>query len=196
MNERMYKYEYLTEQARLMLDVKKGYRDNTLFPPLPELTGDKTAPLNVVMTEIINCGKYEICDFLIIHYMNYLSRADYRLLTEIVAQTKANGYPDLSPEKRSQLHRIISKLTGKCNYCVWLCSTPDDIYEQYLTGYIPKADKIAPGYAASCPDYDKKISMTKSSYEAEYISEISIPNHAVPLCDLGREGMLLAFEKK
>ena len=39
-----------------------------------------------------------------------------------------------------------------------------DIYLQYLTGYIPHADKLDPGFADSCPDYRVKISLTKDEY--------------------------------
>ena len=64
------KYEYLTEKARAILDNKRGYRDNTLFPKIEELDTDIRNPLDVVSTEILYCEKYEICDFFINHYDN------------------------------------------------------------------------------------------------------------------------------
>ena len=188
-----FKQEYLTENTARITTSKKCYRDNTLFPNRPELSGSKTDPYHVVLTEIINCGKYEICDFLIIQYSDYLSRADYRLLTRIVGETKQMGYPSPDVQLKLQLSRIIQKLIGDCNYCLWLCATPEDIYDYYLTTYIPKADKLEPGYAASCPDYDKKISLNREAYITKYVSEISLPEEIVPLCDLGREGALIAF---
>ena len=195
MNDRIFKYEYLTEEARKILDTGEGYRDDTLFPARPELSRSKTNPVDVAITEIINCGKYEICDFLIIHYQSLLSRADYRLLTEIVESTKTYGYPETQPGKVLQLRRIIHKLTASCNFCLWLCSSPEDIYLQYLTGYIPRADKLDPGFADSCPDYRVKISLTKDEYIKAYVSKIPLPKDTVPLCDLGKDGILLAFEK-
>ncbi len=196
MNEMIFKYEYLTTEARKILDEHKGYRDDTLFPIRDDVAGEKTDPINVVVTEIINCGKYEICDFFINHYQDILSRADYRLLTGIVSQSKLSMYPALTGRQKEQLIGIIRKIIGDSNYCVWLCSSMDDIYEQYLIGYIPKADGIEPGYAKTCPDYQKKVSLPKEEYFAEYISEIDIPNNPVLLCDLGKDGILIAFDGK
>lgn len=190
-----YNPNYLTESTALMVSTRCGYRDNTLFPNHAELSGRKTDPYHVVLTEIINCGKYEICDFIIIHYSAYLTRSDYRLLTSIVNDCKSAGYPTDSSQVRAQLSRIIQKLIGDCNYCLWLCATPVDIYDCYLTSYIPKADRLCPGYAASCPDYDVKKSLSPEEYISFYVSKIQLPENIVPLCDLGREGALIAFCK-
>ena len=193
MNKTGFKFEYLTDKAREILSCGKGYRDDTLFPKRNDLSGSRTDPYNVILTEIVNCGKYEICDFLIIHYQELLSHSDYRLLTNIVSQTKAAGYPSVNSNGILQLRRIIQKIIADRNYCVWLCSSPNDIYTQYLTGYIPKADRLDPGYASTCPDFEKKISLSRDDYIKSYVSEVPIPEDAIPVCDLGMDGILLVF---
>ncbi|WP_026490595.1 hypothetical protein [Butyrivibrio sp. XPD2002] len=188
-------YKYLTEKARKILETGKGYRDNTLFPSINALTTSKYDPTSVVSTEIMYCGKYEICDFLINHYSALLSRSDYRLLTNLVYEIKTTGFPIIDLEKSEQLKRVVKKLTPDLNHCLWLCSSPDDIYNHYVKDYIPKADKIQPGYAASCPDFDIKASMTLEEYKTEYVSEVIIPSENVLLCDMGTAGALIAFCK-
>ncbi|WP_029321217.1 hypothetical protein [Butyrivibrio sp. AE3004] len=190
-----YKFEYLTEKAKTILNVKKGYRDDTLFPEISTLNTDKHNPIDVVTTEIMYCGKYEVCDFLINHYSDFLSISDYRLLTNLVYEIKTTGFPIIDHLKSEQLRRVVNKLTIDCNYCLWLCATPDDIYYHYVKEYIPKADKIQPGYADSCPDFKVKASLSLDKYKNRYVEEIDIPEKNVLLCDMGIEGVLIAFNR-
>ncbi len=187
------KYEYLTDKARAILDNRCGYRDNTLFPKIDELSTSKINPIDVVSTEILYCGKYEICDFLINHYAEMFSRSDYRLLLNLVRQIKTTGFPIIDIDKKEQLSRVTYKLVGDMNYCVWLCASPEDIYSFYIKDYIPKADKIKPGYADECPNFKEKSEMAFEDYREKYITDVSIPNEAIILCDLGISGSLIAF---
>ena len=189
------KYEYLTDKARAILDKSCGYRDNTLFPLIDELSTSKINPLDVVSTEILYCGKYEICDFLINHYSEVLSRSDYRLLLNLVRQIKTTGFPIIDIDKKEQLSRVTYKLVGDLDYCIWLCASPEDIYNFYIKDYIPKADKIQPGYADKCPDFYIKSELSLDDYKEKYIETVSIPKEAVVLCDLGVSGSLIAFNK-
>ncbi len=189
-------YKYLTEKARTILESGRGYRDNTLFPSISVLTTSKYEPTSVVSTEIMYCGKYEICDFFINHYSSLLSRSDYRLLTNLVYEIKTTGFPIIDLDKSKQLKRVVKKLTIDYDYCLWLCSSPDDIYNHYVKDYIPKADKIQPGYAASCPDFDIKASLSLEEYRKRYVEEIIIPSENVLLCDMGTAGILIAFKKE
>ena len=189
------KYEYLTDKARAILDNRCGYRDNTLFPQIDELSTSRTNPLDVVTTEILYCGKYEICDFLINHYSEMLSRSDYRLLLNLVRQIKTTGFPIIDIDKKEQLSRVTNKLVGDMNYCLWLCAEPEDIYNYYIKEYIPKADKIQPGYADKCPDYKVKSELPFNDYKEKFVETIAIPKEAVVLCDLGISGSLIAFNK-
>ncbi|WP_155831437.1 hypothetical protein [Butyrivibrio sp. LC3010] len=193
MMERPYKYEYLTKNAKMIIDSGTGYRDDTLFPRITALTTDKHNPIDVVTTEIMYCGKYEVCDFLINHYSALLSRSDYRLLASLVNEIKTTGFPIMDIDKHDQLKRVASKLTTNCNYCLWLCSSPDDIYNHYLKTYIPKADSLQKGYASTCPDYDIKSSLSLEEYKSRYVSTINIPAENIVLCDMGIEGILVAF---
>ncbi len=195
MNNRDFKYEYLTEKAKTILNTGKGYRDNTLFPEISALTTDKHNPIDVVVTEIMYCGKYEVCDFLINHYSDRLSRSDYRLLANLVYEIKTTGFPIIDYLKNEQLRRVVNKLTIDCNCCFWLCASPDDIYNHYVKEYIPKADKIQPGYADSCPDYKIKAALSIDEYKSRYVDEINIPAQNVLLCDMGIEGILIAFNQ-
>ena len=188
------KYEYLTDKARAILDNRCGYRDNTLFPKIAELSTSSTNPLDVVSTEILYCGKYEICDFLINHYSEVLSRSDYRLLLNLVRQIKTTGFPIIDIDKKEQISRITNKLVGSLDHCVWLCALPEDIYDFYIKDYIPRADKIQPGYAEKCPDFFTKAELSLDDYTEKYIEKISIPENAVILCDLGISGSLIAFD--
>ncbi|WP_408071244.1 hypothetical protein [Butyrivibrio sp. JL13D10] len=193
MSESSLEYKYLTKNTITILESKKGYRDNTLFPEISSLNTDKHNPIDVVTCEIMYCGKYEVCDFLINHYQNYLSRSDYRLLTSLVYEIKTTGFPIIDSQKSEQLRRIISKLTAGFNYCLWLCSSPTDIYIHYVKDYIPKADKIQPGYAASCPEFDIKSELSLEEYKSRYVEEIDIPAENLVLCDMGIEGALIVF---
>ena len=189
------KYEYLTDKAKAILDNRIGYRDKTLFPRINELDMNMRDPLDVMTTEILYCGKYEACDFIINHYVDILSRGDYRLLTNLVYQIKTTGFPIIDPLKKEQLRRVINKLTGDCNYCLWLCESPKDIYDFYIKDYIPRADKIEPGYAAKCPEFDIKASLSEEEYIERYVEETRLPGENVILCDMGVSGSLIAFRK-
>lgn len=189
------KYEYLTEKAKAILDKKCGYRDDTLFPKINELSTNKTNPLDVVSTEILYCGKYEICDFFINHYSDILSRNDYRLLINLVSQIKTTGFPIIDIDKKEQIRRVTYKLVGDLDYCIWLCASPEDIFNYYIKEYIPKADKIEPGYADKCPDFNNKSKMAFDEYKDKYVSAITIPDNYVILCDLGISGSLIAFSQ-
>lgn len=193
MNDKNLRYTYITTSAQEIMKNGKGYRDDTLFPEISALKTDKHDPIDVVCCEILYCGKYELCDFLINHYSNLLSRSDYRLLTNLVHEIKTTGFPIIDLSKDEQLRRIVSKLTNGFNYCVWLCSSPSDIYEHYVLDYIPRADKFQPGYAASCPDYNIKASLSLEEYKNRYVTEIDVPADNILLCDMGIEGILIAF---
>ncbi|MBE5842976.1 MAG: hypothetical protein E7302_02195 [Butyrivibrio sp.] len=189
-----FKKEYLTSHALAILNNREGFRDDTLFPRLPELQTDKNNPFDVVTTEILSCGKYEICSFIQMHYLDYLSKRDYRFLDEVIAVIKTIGYPIIDYEKKEQLLRIISKLIDKSNYCVWLCSSAEDIYNYYIKDYIPRADKISEGYAASCPDFEIKSACSLDEYANKYVSKIQLPDEFTFLCDLGEAGALMCFD--
>ncbi len=189
-----FKKEYLTSQALTILNSHEGFRDDTLFPRLPELSTDKTNPFDVLTTEILSCGKYEICSFIQMHYLDYLSKRDYRFLDEVIAVIKTIGYPIIDYEKKEQLLRIISKLIDKNDYCVWLCSSPKDIYNYYIKDYIPRADKISEGYAASCPEFSLKAACSLEEYAEKYVTKIQVPEEFIFLCDLGEAGALVSFK--
>ena len=186
--------ERLSAEARVLFNNGRGYRDDTLFPPIPELITDKREPGDVVLTEVIACGKLEVCDTLLLHYEALLSRGDYRLLTTIVRKTREAGRISLGADGAAQLRGIVRRLTGECDSCLWLCAEPRHIYDCYIMGYIPKADEAQPGYAASCPDYEIKRTLGIDEYTARYVREVKLPEHITLLCDLGEAGMLVAME--
>ena len=196
MGDISFKKEYLTTQALTILQNHKGFRDDTLFPRLPELPTDKNNPFDVITTEILSCGKYEICSFIQMHYLEYLSKRDYRFLDEIIAVIKTVGYPIIDYEKKEQLMRIVQKLIGHNDHCVWLCASAADIYNYYIKDYIPRADKLSEGYAASCPDFYEKEKCTAAEYADRYVSEIIIPEDFIFLCDLGAAGALICFNNQ
>ncbi len=101
-------------------------------------------------------------------------------------------------DKKEQLERIASNVIGDCDYCVWLCASPEDIFSYYVKEYIPKAERIQPGYADECPDYRVKESMSLEEYSEKYVSRIVIPDNSDIrfLCDLGRAGSLVAYKRE
>lgn len=190
----MPKPQYYTPDATAILKNQKGYRDDTLFPPQPvPLPTDKHDPCDVVCTEILGCGKYEICDHLLLHEADRLSRFDVRLLVEITRRIKTELEPAVSPDERAQLRGIIRRLVGGRDYCVWLCAYPEQIYDYYLKEYIPKADRNQPGYAALCPAYDHKAALSREDYISQYVTAYQVPGDSVILCDLGIQGILVAM---
>ena len=189
-----YHVQYLTKEAAAIFDQRIGYRDDSLFPHTLRLTTDKHDPSAVVFTEVAGCGKLEICDFILLHYTSMLSHSDYRLLMDIIRQTRQTGYPTLSPDEGAQLCGITRRLAGENNYCVWLCSAPEHIYNYYLKDYIPRADRYQPGFAESCPEYEIKASMNSEEYISKYVHEYILSDNAVPLCDLGIQGVLVAMK--
>ena len=196
MDNTIFRTELLTNKALSLYKNRIGYRDDTLFSEMIQLPTDRHDPLDVVMTEIVNCGKYEICDFMILHYGKILSRHDYRLLERIVYDTKQNGFPALNADEREHLVRIIDKLVGSCNYCVWLCANPMDIYNYYIKEYIPKAIKSDPEMASHFPDYTEKSSLLPTDYISQYVTAVEIPDNMVFLCDIGNQGSLVAYSSR
>ncbi len=196
MDNTIFRTELLTNKALSLYKNRIGYRDDTLFSEIIQLPTDRHDPLDVVMTEIINCGKYEICDFLILHYAKILSRHDYRLLESIVYDIKQNGFPTLKAEERQHLVRIIDKLLGSCDYCVWLCADPMDIYNYYIKEYIPKAIRTNPDMLSQFPDYAQKSSMPDADYIDQYVTSVELPDNMMFLCDLGDQGALVAYSSR
>ncbi|SDB55797.1 hypothetical protein [Butyrivibrio sp. INlla16] len=187
--------DYLTWDAREIIENKIGYRDDTLFPANGTLSTNKRNPMDVAITEILSCGKYEICDFIIIHYADMLSRRDYRFLLLLIDEIKYSGYPILDSQMHVQLRRIIEKLIQGFDYCIWLCAEPDIIYDYYLKDYIPKAEKSDPGFMDSCPEYSIKAELSKREYIERYVTSYNIPKDYLILCDLGKEGILICWKE-
>ncbi|MCR5656849.1 MAG: hypothetical protein K6G06_05235 [Butyrivibrio sp.] len=177
------------------MENKMGYRDDTLFLDIEGLSTSKTDPFDVVMTEILYCGKYEICIFILLYYSDVLSLRDYRLLNELIKIIKTIGFPVMDYDKKEQLKRIIAKLISGCDRCVWLCAAPGDIYDYYINGYIPKAEKVSSGFTDTCPDYEKKRMLSKEEYAEKYVTSVNLPENMVFLCDLGEAGALLAYKE-
>ena len=172
-----------------------GFRDDTLFSDIEGLSTSKSDPFDVVMTEILYCGKYEICNFIQLCYGAALSLRDFRLLNELIRIIKTIGFPVMDYEKKEQLKRIIAKLISGCDRCVWLCAAPEDIYDFYIKGYIPRAEEASPGFTDTCPDYEKKSTLSKEEYAKRFVTSVNLPEDIVFLCDLGEAGALIAYKE-
>ena len=139
-----------------------GYRDETLF-------GDGiTDPCEVVFYEERKwLGK--IVEYISPNYSNCFSEDEQSSLDEI------DESDEISEIDKEYFVEIIEKVIGDRDFCVWLCKSPDDIYDSYV------------GVRSKSPD-------RKEYMETADIRAYRIPDDAMILSDLGMEGRLYVWK--
>ena len=147
----------------------KGYRIETLF-------GDGiTDPAQVAFFEVQNLDNTDIPEYLINHPGN-LEEAEISFLKEIINR-------ELDEIDKYYFVEIIEKYCNGRNFCKWLCDSPKDVYDSYI-GIMSGNEKIS---------YENAINSGMVS-ENEF-TEYEIPNNAIILSDLGREGKLFCWKE-
>ena len=158
-----------SKQLNMILSNKYGYRDNGAFGE------GYTETLDVCMHEIFELGNLDILDFLYNNYSELFNKEEISLLES----TKDESYfwefygETLDAEHRQiqMVSQILSKVIQDKNFCIWLCSSKDDVYDCYIEPF--------------------------NSYPKEkmddYIEKYEIPDDVVVLSDLEKEGCLVCF---
>lgn len=163
-----------------------GYRDETLF-------GDGiTDPCEVVFYETDTLGNSDIVEYILSNHSDCLSEDERKWLGKIVEYISPNYSNCFSEDEQSSLDEIdesdeiseidkeyfveiIEKVIGDRDFCVWLCKSPDDIYDSYV------------GVRSKSPD-------RKEYMETADIRAYRIPDDAMILSDLGMEGRLYVWK--
>ena len=140
-----------------------GYRDNGLF-------GDGWHfPMLVAYYETQELGNTDIPEHILNHFSEALSEKERLFLQDIV-----DGNVD--EIDKIAFGRIIDKIRGEKDTCLWLCRTPEDVYNSYVASM--------QGNDISYEEYRQNI----TAYE--------IPNDSVVLADNGSEGVLYCFKQE
>ena len=162
-----------------------GYRDETLF-------GDGiTDPCEVVFYETDTLGNSDIVEYILSKHSDCLSENERKWLGKIVKYILSNrsyyfssgeqSSPDeIDDDEIGEIDKeyfveIIKKVIGDRDFCVWLCKSPDDIYDSYV------------GVRSKSPD-------RKEYMETADIRAYRIPDDAMILSDLGMEGRLYVWK--
>lgn len=162
-----------------------GYRDETLF-------GDGiTDPCEVVFYETDTLGNSDIVEYILSKHSDCLSENERKWLGKIVKYIFSNrsyyfssgeqSSPDeIDDDEIGEIDKeyfveIIKKVIGDRDFCVWLCKSPDDIYDSYV------------GVRSKSPD-------RKEYMETADIRAYRIPDDAMILSDLGMEGRLYVWK--
>lgn len=126
-----------------------------------------TDPLEVAFYEARDLGNPDIPDMLLKKCMT---------LTEVEREFLETFHEQDEPDKWF-FQDIVRKLIGERNFCKWLCATREDIYYSYIE-----------------PLEGKNLSLDLF-LETEEIAEYDIPEDAIVLADLGREGSLFVWKE-
>ena len=136
----------------------KGYRNEDLF-------GDGyTDPIEVAIYETDELANNDIVNYMLENSNLTEKHADY--LQQIADE-------EIDEIDTDYLGEIIRSYIGDRNYCKWLCNTPEDVREMYMTLEGCDEDHL--------PDGE--------------ITEYDIPDDAIKLSDLGREGSLYVWKQ-
>lgn len=130
-----------------------------------DLFGDGvTDPVAVAIYETFVLGNMEIPLMLLANFKN-LTEED-RVFLETCNES----------DNTDMLARIVRTYIGERDYCKWLCASPEDIWHCYVE-----------------PLENNRL-LLPEFLESGRVSEYSIPDDAVVLADLGREGTLYCWE--
>lgn len=160
-----------------------GYRDEALFGE------GVTDPSEVVFYETDSLGNSDIVEYILSNHSDCLSEDERKWLGKIVKYILSNrsnyfSEGDESDEidddeigeiDKEYFVEIIKKVIGDRDFCVWLCKSPDDIYDSYV------------GVRSKSPD-------RKEYMETADIQAYRIPDDAMILSDLGMEGRLYVWK--
>ena len=160
-----------------------GYRDEALFGE------GVTDPSEVVFYETDSLGNSDIVEYILSNHSDCLSEDERKWLGKIVKYILSNrsnyfSEGDESDEidddeigeiDKEYFVEIIKKVIGDRDFCVWLCKSPDDIYDSYV------------GVRSKSPD-------RKEYMETADIRAYRIPDDAMILSDLGMEGRLYVWK--
>lgn len=160
-----------------------GYRDEALFGE------GVTDPSEVVFYETDTLGNSDIVEYILSKHSDCLSENERKWLGKIVKYILSNrsnyfSEGDESDEidddeigeiDKEYFVEIIKKVIGDRDFCVWLCKSPDDIYDSYV------------GVRSKSPD-------RKEYMETADIRAYRIPDDAMILSDLGMEGRLYVWK--
>ena len=160
-----------------------GYRDEALFGE------GVTDPSEVVFYETDSLGNSDIVEYILSNHSDCLSEDERKWLRKIVKYILSNrsnyfSEGDESDEidddeigeiDKEYFVEIIKKVIGDRDFCVWLCKSPDDIYDSYV------------GVRSKSPD-------RKEYMETADIRAYRIPDDAMILSDLGMEGRLYVWK--
>ena len=134
---------------------KVGYRDDS-FSGCGE-----TDPAEVSYFETAEMGNVDIPEYLLAHYK--LTDEEKEFLEDIV-----EGEPD--EIDKEFFCDIIRAVVGGRERCLWLCDSPEDVYDSYFS-----------------------YRMTREEYFKDGPVSWRIPKDAIILSDLGVEGKLYAY---
>ncbi len=128
-----------------------------------------TDPLEVAFYETRDLGNSDIPDMLLKKGIT---------LTDEEREYLETFHEQDEPDKEF-FQDIVSKFIGNRNFCKWLCATPADIYYSYVKPLNLKGRELS----------------LELFLETEDITEYDIPEDAVVLADLGREGSLFVWKE-
>lgn len=139
-----------------------GYRDEALFGE------GVTDPSEVVFYETDSLGNSDIIEYILSNHSDCLSEDEQEWLRKVISYS-------LDEIDKEYFVEIIEKVIGDRDFCVWLCKSPDDIYDSYV------------GVRSKSPD-------RKEYMETADIRAYRIPDDAMILSDLGMEGRLYVWK--
>ena len=142
-------------------DGNRGFRDDDLF-------GDgERNPVEVCCYEMYCLGNDDIPFYLISHYGEQFDDEEKEYLKGI-----ANG--DVVEVDKWYLDDILKKVIGERDFCIWLCSKPEDVFQIYGDGFFDSWEEYL---------------------ECSNLISYRIPDDAVILSDLGIDGKLYAWKQ-
>lgn len=162
----------LSPQAQQMIKSRVGYRDDYLF-------GDGYHDTyEVAMYETAELGNLDILDCILTHYSTLLPEATYTLLSDSLPGCTDSfellEKIDDEDEFEDLIDSALRAVIGNRTFCIWLCSEPSDIVDSYLAPY-------SDGRAAI--------------YDLDNVDSYDIPEDAIILSDLGRDGCLWCWKE-
>ena len=128
-----------------------------------------TDPLEVTFFETQNLGNTDIPEQLL--RMNILNSDESRFMKQII-----DG--ELDEIDKWYFQEIIQKVIGNRNTCRWLCKKPEDVFEQYI--------------APMNNDLQYEDWLNSDTHD---LAEYYIPDNALVLSDLGKEGTLYCYRQ-
>lgn len=162
----------LSPQAQQMIKSRVGYRDDYLFGDGYHNTYE------VAMYETEELGNLDIPDFLISHYSSIIPEDSYQLMSDLLPDCEDSFELLEKIDDRQKFEDLLSSIfqsvIGDRTFCVWLCADPADIVDSYLAPYSDgRAD----------------------NYDLDNVDSYDIPDDAIILADLGRDGCLWCWKE-